>query len=479
VVSVSERVPQLRQIALGSVCTGRSHGDDSYVSGAVGLLATPQLFRFVTVSESSGGSLRLFRNREFLALASTAFARSQAYSTIIIALALYADMFDTTGTVEGLFGTAFAAAQLLIVLPLGRYIDLRNSKRLLLVGLVVNVGVFVGFTYVSSVEHVILLRMVQGLGASILWITGTTVVGEISPDDSRGLWIGTYNQVGAFSSLLGDVFGGLLLYLYGFGLTYAVLSMFTVGAFVAVLAALRDDPGGTADPEEATGLETIRDLLGRRAIQALVFFRGSFSVGKMAVIIFLPIYARTGFGINAFLIGGIMAGGKLTKAVTQGWVGDLTDRVGKRERFILAGALVYAVGVALIPLAGFAEGRVPSVTVAGFGAEMALPGAFFVLFAAYAVLGIGDSLRLPASMALFVEEGEYFDAVGSSLSLRSIAWKVGQVGGPVLVGAIWDATSVLVAFWTAAAFIVVSTGVFAYLFQVESAPESVATPADD
>jgi len=105
------------------------------------------------VSESSGGSLRLFRNREFLALASTAFARSQAYSTIIIALALYADMFDTTGTVEGLFGTAFAAVQLLIVLPLGRYIDLRNSKRLLLAGLVVNVGVFVGFTYVSSVSQ--------------------------------------------------------------------------------------------------------------------------------------------------------------------------------------------------------------------------------------------------------------------------------------------------------------------------------------
>ncbi|MFT4964916.1 MAG: DHA1 family multidrug resistance protein-like MFS transporter, partial [Halobacteriales archaeon] len=84
---------------------------------------------------SSGGSLRLFRDREFLALASTAFARAQAYSTILIALALYADMFDTTGTVEGLFGTAFAAVQLVIVLPMGRWIDLNNSKRFLLIGL--------------------------------------------------------------------------------------------------------------------------------------------------------------------------------------------------------------------------------------------------------------------------------------------------------------------------------------------------------
>jgi MFS family permease len=431
------------------------------------------------VGESGSGTLRLFGNREFVALASTAFARSQAYSTILIALALYADMFDTSGTVEGLFGTAFAAIQLLIVLPLGRYIDLKDSKKFLLVGLALNVVVFVGFAFVSTVEHVILLRVVQGLGASILWLTGTTVIGEISPDDSRGLWIGSYNQVGAFSSLFGDVFGGLLLFLYGFHETYAVLSIVTIGAFVSVYLFLRDNPGGKADPEEASGMETLKDLLGRRAIQALVFFRGSFSVGKMAVIIFLPIYARTGFGINAFLIGGIMAGGKLTKALTQGWVGDLTDRVGKRERFVLGGALVYAFGTALIPMAGFAAGIVPNVTLAALGREMTLPGAFFVLFTAYGVLGIADSLRLPASMALFVEEGEYFDAVGSSLSLRSIAWKVGQVGGPVLVGAIWDATSVLVAFWTAAGFIVVSSGVFAWVFSIEPAPDHVAAPADD
>ncbi|MFC7080873.1 MFS transporter [Halorussus caseinilyticus] len=431
------------------------------------------------MAESSGGSLRLFGNREFVALASTAFARSQAYSTILIALALYADMFDTSGTVEGLFGTAFAAIQLLIVLPLGRYIDLRDSKKFLLAGLALNVVVFVGFAFASGVEHVILLRVVQGFSASILWLTGTTVIGEISPDDSRGLWIGTYNQVGAFSSLLGDVFGGLLLFLYDFEVTYAVLSVITVGAFLAVFAFLRDNPGGRADPEEATGYETLADLMERRAIKALVFFRGAFSVGKMAVIIFLPIYARTEFGINALVIGGIMAGGKLTKSLTQGKVGDLTDRFGEKYRFILAGALTYALGTALVPLAGFAEGYVPGTTLTAFGTSLALPGAFFVLFAAYAVLGVADSLRLPASMALFVEEGEHFDAVGSSLSLRSIAWKVGQVGGPVLVGAIWDATSVLVAFWTAAAFIVVSAAVFAWLFTMEPAPDHATAAADD
>ncbi|WP_323192324.1 MFS transporter [Halostella sp. PRR32] len=427
----------------------------------------------------SGGVRHLFRDREFIALASTAFARSQAYSTILIALALYADLFGTSGTVEGMFGTAFALAQLVIVLPLGRLIDIGNAKRYLVAGLVLNVGVFVGFSLVGRVEHVIVMRTVQGVGASLLWLTGTAVVGEISPDESRGLWLGAYNQVGAVSSLAGDVFGGVLLYLYGFRTTYAVLIAVTTLATLAVVAFLRDNPGGKANPEESTGIETLRQLLGRTAIRALVVFRLSFSVGKMAVIIFLPIYARTEFGISALLIGGILAGGKLTKSLFQGTVGEYTDRVGRKHYFVLAGAVLYAVGTALIPLAEFAGRVFPTVTVSALGDTVTLVPAFFALFSAFGLIGVADSLRLPASMTLFVEEGEQFDAVAGSMSLRSIGWKIGQVSGPVAVGALWDATSVFVAFWTAAGFILVSAAIFAALYEREPAVGSAAASPTD
>ncbi|NHN49596.1 MFS transporter [Halostella sp. JP-L12] len=431
------------------------------------------------MSGSPGSVRHLFRNREFVALASTAFARSQAYSTILIALALYADLFNTSGAVEGLFGTAFAAAQLVIVLPLGRLIDVGNAKRYLVAGLLLNVGVFVGFSFVSAVEHVVAMRVVQGVGASLLWITGTAVVGEISPDESRGLWLGAYNQVGAVSSLAGDVFGGLLLYLYGFRTTYAVLIAVTAFATLSVVLFLRDNPGGKKDADEATGVQTLRNLLGRTAVRALVTFRLAFSVGKMAVIIFLPIYARTEFGISALLIGGILAGGKLTKSLLQGTVGEYTDRVGSKHHFVLAGALLYAVGTALIPFAEYGAAVFPTVSLTVLGDTLTLVPAFFALFTAYGLIGVADSLRLPASMALFVEEGEQFDAVAGSMSLRSIAWKVGQVSGPVAVGALWDATSVFVAFWTAAAFIVVSSGAFAVLYDRDPIGDATTVASTD
>jgi DHA1 family multidrug resistance protein-like MFS transporter len=431
------------------------------------------------VSEDAGGALRLLKNAEFRALASTAFARSQAYSTIIIALALYADLFSTSGFVEGLFGTVFALTQLLIVLPLGRYVDTNNAKRILLVGLGINVVTFVGFTLVSAVEHVLLVRILQGLGASILWITGTTVVGEIGPEDARGRWLGVYNQVGAFSSLAGDVIGGLLLTLYGFTLTYAVLSGVTLLSGLLVYRHLQDDPGGQADTDDQGSVETFRLLLDRTTVRALVIFRLGLSFGKMAVLIFLPIYARTGFGMSALFVGGILAGGKLTKALTQGYVGDLTDRIGRKHRFVFVGAMLYALGAALIPLAEFAVGMVPPVAVPIPGAAaVTLPPAFLPLFVAFGVCGVADSIRLPASMALFVEEGEQFDAVAGSMSLRSIAWKVGQVVGPVTVGTLWDYTDVFVAFWTASALIAVATVAFTILYRVDPTEGAETATAD-
>ena len=422
----------------------------------------------------AGGSLAVLKDREFLALSGTAFARAQAYSTIAIALALYADMLGTSSSVVGLFATACAVAQFLVVLPLGRKIDTGNAKRFLLAGLLLNVAVFVGFWMVDSVVDIILVRVAQGLGASLLWITGSTVVGEISPDGERGQWLGTYNQVGAFSSLAGDLVGGYLLSAYDFGVTYAVLAGVTLVATVLLYAWLRDNPGGQADPEEATGRETLERLLSRTPIRALVVFRFGMSFGKMCVILFLPIYAVTVLGISPLYVGGILAGGKLTKALTQGYVGGLTDRVGSKHLFVFAGALLFAVGTLAIPFAGVADRYLSSVSLAG---HTFVPG-FFALFAAYGICGVADSVRLPASMALFVEEGEQFDAVAASMSLRSVAWKVGQVTGPFLVGVIWDLTDVFTAFAVASGTIALAALAFIAMYAVDD-PVAADLVGDD
>jgi len=424
--------------------------------------------------------LALLREPEFITLTAVRFITGLAFATIIIALALYADLFEASGVMAGLFGTAYAVVRLFVVLPMGRRIDIGNSKRWLLLGLGLNVLMLVGFTLVGTIEHVIALRGLQALGATILWVTGAAVVGEIAPDDDRGLWIGTYNQAQSVGSLGGDLVGGALLFVYGFQTTYAVLIALTVIVTAAVAVFVRDDPGTRTDPSEATGLETFGRLLRRRAVLALVVFRFGFSFGKMAVVIFLPIYARTEFGMSALLIGGILAGGKLTKGVAQGYVGAVADRIGSMHRFVFAGTVAYAIGTALIPAAGVVAPILPALSLAGPWGEITLVPAFFALFLAYSVLGVADSLRIPTSMTLFVQEGEYYNAVAGSLSLRSVSWQVGAIVGPLAVGGTLDHLSFTAGFWVAAGFIVVAGLVFLTLFEAEPPPEpDLAVAADD
>jgi MFS family permease len=413
----------------------------------------------VSGNSTADGTRSLFRDPEFLALSSASFARAQAGSTILIALALYADLFGTSGVVEGLFGTSFALAQLLAVIPLGRAVDRGDARKYLLAGLVLNVGVFLGFVFVESATHVIFLRLFQGLGAMTLWVTGSTIAGQLGPASERGRWLGAFNQVGAFSSLAGDVVGGYLLYAYDFTLTYLVLSAITIAGFLLVVGFMRREPAGS-DEGEATNRERLRELVERPPLRAMLVFRAFFSMGKMIVLIFLPIYARTSFGVSALAIGGILAGGKLTKSLTQGWMGRFTDQIGGRERFVIVGALVYAAGAAAIPLANTARGALEPLTVAVFGTTATITPPMAVLFLAFGLAGLGDSIRLPASMALFVEEGARSESAASSMSLRSMSWKSGELLGPLLAGVLTDAVSPEAAFWLSSSAILASVVAF-------------------
>ncbi|MFC6734574.1 MFS transporter [Haladaptatus sp. GCM10025893] len=272
----------------------------------------------MTHTETHYTPLKLFKNLEFVAIASVNFAQGISFATIIIALALYADIFQISGLIAGLFGTAYAVVRLVLVLPLGKYIDVGDSKRYLLIGLLIQVLVLVGYTNVQSFEHVILLRAIQGGGSIILILTGLSVVGDICPDEQRGLWLGTYSQVTALSSLSGDLVGGFLLFTYGFSTTYVVLTVVTLLTAVAVFMFLPSDPGGHTELSREFGLGALRMLISRKAIQALVMFRFTFSFAKTAIVLFLPIYAHTEFGMSALLIGGILAGGNLLKPFHRG-----------------------------------------------------------------------------------------------------------------------------------------------------------------
>lgn len=87
-------------------------------------------------------------------------------------------------------------------------------------------------------------------------------------------------------------------------------------------------------------------------------------------------------------------------------------------------------------------------------------------------MGFADSLRLPTSMALFVEEGEYYTSVAGNLTLRSVSWQVGAIICPLIVGAMFNYVSFLGGFWLASGFPIVAGWIFLSLFETEGTPET-------
>lgn len=414
--------------------------------------------------------LDLFREPGFSALAVMNFVRGMAFATIIVALALYADLFDASGFIAGLFGTAYAFVRLVLVVPVGRWIDVRNAKRLLVIGLLLQVVALAGYVFVESALQLVGLRAFQGISSITVYLAGTAIVGSLGPERERGLWVGTYQNVTAFSKLSGDLLGAALLFFVGFEPTWAVFAVLSTLSVGYVISYLPAKPVPSDDGSSST-VGKLRRLLKRRAIMALVMFRFSFSFCKEAVLIFLPVFARLEFGMSALLIGGILAGGRFTKSVSQGYIGQIGDRVGRLHWFILAGIGLYAVGTAMIPLAVRADELIDPVALTIAGREETVPGAFFYLFFCYVILGIADSLRIPTSVTMFIREGEYQNAVGSSISLRSVSWQIGATIGPVAVGVMTDVLSYTAAFWAAAALAICAGVLFATLYRDEPPPE--------
>ncbi|MFB6217801.1 MAG: MFS transporter, partial [Halobacteriaceae archaeon] len=131
-------------------------------------------------------------------------------------------------------------------------------------------------------------------------------------------------------------------------------------------------------------------------------------------------------------------------------------------------------GAASVLLAAPAQAAFAPATLAGFGRSVVLQPAVVVLFLVYGLLGVADSVRLPASMALFVEEGEPHDAVAASFSLRSLSWKAGHLAGPLAAGAAKDAFGTPAAFVVAAGFVL--AGVVAFV-ALQSRGRSAPAPA--
>ena len=401
------------------------------------------------------------------ALYLTRFAEGFGFITLLTLLPTYINALDpqattvlgvsiSAGFVIGMYTTGFTLAQTVAVVPLAWAGDRFDKRQVLLGALAVGAGVYALFPVVDSSASFVLIRALQGVvvtGASLMTLS---LVGQVAAVGTRADKIGKANAASFGASIVGSLSAGAIYDAVGFGPIFTVITVLMVLAWAVVWGGL--DP----DDTRVEGMP-FTDLAVNRKIVSITAFRVQYAFAVTMVRTWIPIYAGTsmragGLAVGATAVAVTVTVEKATNMVGQLFTGRLSDGYG-RSLFVFAGGGAYglvAVAIPFAPALGAALGTNLTLPVLG-----ELPHAYLPLVGFSGLLGVADSFREPASMALFADEGTDEGRVASSFGIRELVWRPGSVAGPLAAGWLMVEVSMASVFYVGGAFAI--TGVAAFL----------------
>jgi MFS family permease len=379
-------------------------------------------------------------DRQLAALYAARFTGGFGFATLVTLLPTFIDLFDPSPLFVGLFTAGLTIAQTAAVIPLAYAGDAGDKRKVLLASLALAVLAYALFGVVDSSASFVAARAVQGVAITGAGIMSLSLVGQLSPPGDTAKHIGRANAARFAAAILGTLSAGALYQFLGRTAVFTVLvTLVALGLLVSWLF---------LPPDESTGEAGFADLALNSRIAAVSTFRAQYAVAVTLVRTWVPIFAgvsaaRGGLAMGAVAVSVVITAERFTNMLAQPRTGRLTDRFG-RSPFVVAGGGAYglvALTVPGAPAAGAALGVEIAVPPLG-----TFPDSFLPLVGLNALLGLADSLREPASMALFADEGTDEGGIASSFGIRELVWRPGSIAAPIAGGYLMDLNMAWV-FW--------------------------------
>lgn len=191
-------------------------------------------------------------------------------------------------------------------------------------------------------------------------------------------------------------------------------------------------------------------------------FRAQYAFAVTIVRTWIPIYAGTevasgGLGVAGIAVAVTVTTEKATNMAGQLVTGRLSDAYG-RALFVFAGGFAYGLIAISIPFAATIGSRLGTATT--LPVLGTIPATYLPLVAFSGLLGVADSFREPASMALFADQGTENGSVASSFGIRELVWRPGSVLGPLIAGWLMVEVGMVSVFYVGGAFALTGAGAF-------------------
>ncbi|MDR1572643.1 MAG: MFS transporter [Clostridiales Family XIII bacterium] len=169
----------------------------------------------------------------------TSFLIAFSGSAINLAIPPISEEFHSSATLTGWIVNAFILVSAALSVPFGRVADLAGKKRILVPGILVFSLMSVAIVFSGSIETMIFLRALHGIGIAMIASTNVAILIDVFPPEKRGKVLGSSTAAVYIGLSVGPVMGGLLTHYLGWR---SIFIFSAVLGFVVFFAALKNLP---------------------------------------------------------------------------------------------------------------------------------------------------------------------------------------------------------------------------------------------
>jgi multidrug resistance protein len=359
---------------------------------------------------------KMMRSPVFL-IAMTVFIDFVGFGLILPLLPFWSERLGASPVGVGLVITAYALAQFLFTPLLGTLSDRYGRRPIIFSSLLLEAFSLALCAVAGSLPLLLVARFIGGLGASNIG-SAQAVVADVTPIEGRARGMGLIGAAIGLGFVVGPVLGALLAPLGPAMPFWVAMFVALTNALLVLLFLPETRYMGTTFPlvsstlhRKSMALAGWRQVLHHSMIARLVVVNLLFTIAFTAMETVFALFTQHTFGWTARQNGYIFTYiGLLVVLMQGGVVGRLARRWGER-RLMLAGLVMLAVGLALLP----------------WSTNLAL------LLVVLGTISIGDGAVNPmlSTLLSFASEPE---ARGETLGVAQGVAGLARVIGPVTAG---------------------------------------------